>query len=141
MNSMATKTAGYYYAHRDCEQCKELGAKARARVEAEGAARYRCTRLTGCPGAYHSGEYVAPAPVPVQEEEQDREAARQATAAAVNRERVRRLLQQLRDVRQVLATVNEAAAAERADLQRRVEHWHELAHTWPAVESTDAPGA
>lgn len=122
MDSMATKTAGYYYAHRDCGQCKELGAKARARVEAEGVARYRCTRLTGCPGAYHSGEYVAPAPVPVQEDEQDPE----ATAATVNRERVRHLLQQLRCAREVLDILNEAAAAERADLQRRVEHWHEL---------------
>lgn len=138
MDSMATKTAGYYYAHRDCEQCKELGVKARARVEAEGMARVRCTGLIGGPGAYHLGEYVAPAPVPVQEEQD-----RQATAATVNRERVRCLLQQLREAREVLAIVNDAAIAERAQLQRRVDHWHELAQAADrrAVESTAAPGA
>lgn len=125
MDSMATKTAGYYYAHRDCGQCKELGAKARARVEAEGVARYRCTRLTGCPGAYHSGEYVAPA-LDAPEVEQDPEATRQAAAATLNRERVRRLLRQLREARQTLAIVAAAATAEVDHLQRRVEHWHEL---------------
>lgn len=126
MDSMATKTAGYYYAHRDCEQCKELGAKARARVEAEGVARYRCTRLTGCPGAYHSGEYVAPA-LDAPEVEQDHEATRRAAAAAtLNRERVRRLLLQLREARQTLAIVAAAATADVDHLQRRVDHWREL---------------